>query len=413
MTISKISFMAESALLNKYNTKTQTNPAAHVDSAKTESGATTPANNEQVQAEVANNKSTPQESGSSNKKAWVIGLSAAAVLTALGVFAGRKGYLGEGVQKFLGGIKKESGNLNHKSDDLLNDIELPTGNNGSSNPNITIIEPENAVPTGAKPEIKYNIEEPEKGAASIAGTGKNAENAEETILGKAPETPPATPKPETPVVNAENINVDEVNALINRSIPKLDYPTKVEVPDTKALFEESKYVLESIKTSGLKPNEWHLQTLPNGNSCHFQFAPNGTIEAYTVFDKQNKMLHHFYQYDSGCNFLLTKDNCTMRFCSEDKSLYDFSKTVDNNLCLNYNKYGLLDNITEHADGVKLSRKFEPQDNNGLVVTYYDPLSKGTKAIKMEAFQDGKLESELFLDGSPSMKVIKEINHEIK
>lgn len=412
MTISKISFMAESALLNKYNTKTQTNPAAHVDSAKTESGATTPANDEQVQAEAANNKSTPQESGSSNKKAWVIGLSAAAVLTALGVFAGRKGYLGEGVQKFLGGIKKESGNLNHKPDDLLNDIELPTGNNGSSNPNITIIEPENAVPTGAKPEIKYNIEEPEKGAASIAGTGKNAENAEETILGKAPETPPATPKPETPVVNAENINVDEVNALINRTIPKLDYPTKVEVPDTKALLEESKYVLDSIKTSGLKPG-LNEQKLPNGNLCLFTLDKNGTIKTYSISDKENNILHVYSQYGTGSTFSIKKDGYVMKFLSDDKSLLSFSKKVDNNLRLNYNKYGLLDNITEHADGVKLSRKFEPQDNNGLVVTYYDPLSKGTIAIKMEAFQDGKLESELFLDGSPSMRVIKEINHEVK
>lgn len=413
MTISKINFTADSALLNKYNSSTQTNPATQVDSTNTTSA------DEKVQAENTQPETQAQENSTSNKKKWVIGLSAATVLTALGVLAGRKGYLGEGAQKLLGGVKKETGNLNQKADDLLNDIELPTGTNSSSTQNITIIKPEDAVPTGTKPEIKYSIEEPEKGATNIAGTGKNAEKTEETILGKqsettstTPKTETSTPKAETQVVTAENLDVDKINASLNRTLPKLDYPTQVEVPDTKKLLEESKYVLDSIKTSGLKPGI-NSQKLPNGNSCRFTLDKNGTIESYAVLDKQNKLLHHFSQSATGNTILIFQDGYIMKILSEDKSLLGFSKVVDSNIHVNYNKYGLLDNITEFANGELISRKFEPQPDNGLIVTYYDSLAKGTKAIKMEAFQDGKLETELFFDGSPAMHIIKEINHEIK
>ena len=150
------------------------------------------------------------------------------------------------------------------------------------------------------------------------------------------------------------------------------------------------------------------------NSCHFTLDKNGTIESYAVFDKQHKLLHHFSQSATGSTILISQDDYIMRILSDDKSLLGFSKVVDSNIHVNYNKYGLLDNITEFADGVKISRKFEPQQNNGLIVSYYDTLNpQKYGAIKMEAFQDGKLETELFFDGSTSMQPIKEIYHEIK
>ncbi len=417
MSISKINFTADNALLNKYNSSTQTNPTTQVDSTNATSA------DEKVQAESAQPETQAQENSTSNKKKWVVGLSAATVLTALGVLAGRKGYLGEGAQKLLGGVKKETGNLNQKADNLLNDIELPTGNNASSTPNITIINSEEATSTGTKSGLKWHIEEPEKEAANIAGTGKKevAEDTTNTVLGKSsettsttPKTETSTPKAESQVVTAENLDVDKINASLNRTLPKLDYPTQVEVPDTKVLLEESKHVLDSIKTSGLKPNGTYSQKLPNGNSCHFTLDKNGTIESYAVFDKQHKLLHHFSQSATGSTILISQDDYIMRILSDDKSLLGFSKVVDSNIHVNYNKYGLLDNITEFADGVKISRKFEPQQNNGLIVSYYDTLNpQKYGAIKMEAFQDGKLETELFFDGSTSMQPIKEIYHEIK
>ena len=59
---------------------------------------------------------------------WTIGLSAAAVLTGLGVLAGRHGYMGEGIQRVLKGAKKEAGELiDDVSESVTGSINRATG----------------------------------------------------------------------------------------------------------------------------------------------------------------------------------------------------------------------------------------------------------------------------------------------
>lgn len=409
MSISKISFMAESALLNKSQSSIQSNSVAQADGVKTESKADTEG---KVQTETPQSESATQESSHSNVKAWGIGLSAAAVLTTLGVLAGRKGYLGESVKKFLGGIKKEKGNLSPNANNLHDGVELPSGNNDSSSHIHTIVFKDSAGIEAPVTIKKSNGEWEIIPPKTSSGEKNVADNVADAIREKAPETPAAThsaaSKGEAQVLKAEDIDVDKINASLDRTLPKLDYPMQVEVPETKALLEESKYVLDSLKASDLKSG---FQILPNGNKCSYELSPNGTIESYGLYDKEGKSLHEYYRSGTGATFNITKGNCTMRFLSEDKSLFGFVEKVDSNFRLNYNDYGVLDSIDEHANGVNFSRRFEPQTDNGLIVTYYNPLN--IRVIKMETFQDGKLETEVFFDGSPSMRTIKEINHEIK
>ncbi len=150
MSISKISFTAENSLLNKmYNNVSQQAPVT-----------TTPTN---VTEETA------EKPKSHKVRNWSIGLSSAAVLISIGVL-GRKGKLGEGVQKFLGGVKKNTS-------DLAEELET---------------------------------------------------KGEELVEGKKPEIKPETPaKPQTGEsirINGKlsKAEIDKINAGLDRTIPQID-----------------------------------------------------------------------------------------------------------------------------------------------------------------------------------------------
>lgn len=96
MGISKISFNGETSLLNKMYNKASTSV--------------------QQQQEV-------QQTNKSNhaKRNWVIGLSSAATLISLGVL-GRRGYLGERIQRITGGVKKHTSDIAEEAQTKLEDI---------------------------------------------------------------------------------------------------------------------------------------------------------------------------------------------------------------------------------------------------------------------------------------------------
>ena len=133
MSIERISFT--SSLLDKARFNTQlkpTEPEKPAEEAKEKSvdiaeDKNTEAQNEPETEEeaVAVYTTEPQKHTARN---WTIGLSAAAVLTGLGVLAGRHGYLGDGVQKLLKGAKKEAGELiDDVSESVTGSINRATG----------------------------------------------------------------------------------------------------------------------------------------------------------------------------------------------------------------------------------------------------------------------------------------------
>ncbi len=95
MAISKINFTGETPLLNKMLNNTVTQPAP---------------------AEVS-----PPEKKSNVKKNLTVGLSSATILISLGVL-GYKGYLGKGIQKLTGGIKKHSSDIAEETQTKLEEI---------------------------------------------------------------------------------------------------------------------------------------------------------------------------------------------------------------------------------------------------------------------------------------------------
>jgi len=115
MTVQRINFT--SSLLDKSRFNKQVNEP--IKNEKTEEKSTQEIENTQQENTVEENNTdvdksetvVSSEQENHTARNWTIGLSAAAVLTGLGVLAGRHGYMGDGIQKMLKGAKKEAGEL--------------------------------------------------------------------------------------------------------------------------------------------------------------------------------------------------------------------------------------------------------------------------------------------------------------
>lgn len=116
MSIERINFT--SSLLDKARINTQLKPVVteektgiqeEVKNEETEKATSEAPTNEESSEEIVTEYVTSDKSHKARN--WTIGLSAAAVLTGLGVLAGRGGYLGGRVERMLKGAKKETGEL--------------------------------------------------------------------------------------------------------------------------------------------------------------------------------------------------------------------------------------------------------------------------------------------------------------
>ncbi len=123
--VSKISFTSESNILNKMHRNTESKEVKPLQSE--------PVKNNQV-------------------RNWSIGLGSAAVLIGLGVL-GRRGRLGEGIQKFLGGVKK-------KTPEVIEAVEPKVNEIASDMHCLDMVVPEIEVPVKAEvPDVRYLVNE--------------------------------------------------------------------------------------------------------------------------------------------------------------------------------------------------------------------------------------------------------------
>ncbi|MBR1424934.1 hypothetical protein IJ579_05175 [bacterium] len=239
-------------------------------------------NSENKQTEPTNIVKTSTERNYLKK--WSIGLGAAATLIALGV-VGRKGYLGNGVQKLLKGTKKEAQNLS-----------------------------ENLTETIAHQQKAQNIDE------EIIQTGLNEHNVR-------------TPKPAAKVLVESNglskAEIDAINATFDRSIPKIpsdmfhvDIPNVEEVQ--KEIFKGSNITAENWKSffDKEKPQfsaersygghvynhgeHFYIHELPNGEKIKIgvyvhggAYAGEESLCAFRRLDKNNKELFSIEYYSGG------------------------------------------------------------------------------------------------------------------
>lgn len=277
MSIPKISFTSENKLLNSMYNKVQAsapNPAPV--EAKVE---------QKAEQNLSQNQEKEQIPEKNNNKVrnWTIGLSSAAVLTALGVVAGRRGYLGEGVQRFLGAAKKETTELLSKSEleDLVEEVMGDLEGKGAE-----VVEPQ-----------------------TILG---RVDNKADDIVGSVVDSSGAKLASKLP----DNFDPDAINAKLDLTIPKITDPLKLDkIPDP----------LEGVDPSlGKLGDEFSIE-LKNGNTRIVKFS-DGNFSSAVECDPSGKKLYSWSV--SNANFIIHKDDRRVVYNRSGKLCYIVEKGKD-------------------------------------------------------------------------------------
>ena len=223
MSISKINFMAESNYLSQIYNKTAE-----------KSQAAAPAATPETKTEPETLQTNEQQKNNKVRN-WSIGLSSAAVLIGLGVL-GRRGHLGEGVQKLLGGAKKNASDLEQEIERKLNSIE---------------------------DDIETNAE-------------NTASRTVEDDLSRA--------------INDEASESARLNAVINDLFEGV--PRKIEVPDPTPIIKD----IEQIDISKIK-GDYENFKLPNGNT-RMILLKNNKLDGVTERNSNGKRVMEVFFHDS-------------------------------------------------------------------------------------------------------------------
>ena len=249
MTISRINFTSgNSVLASMYNNVQPIN--------------TTPTSAQGVEnVEIANADSNSEKSH--KVRNWTIGLSAAAVLTALGVVAGKGGYLGERVQRFLGAAKKETYEVLNKSDiDNVDDIV-------------------DGIMRDMERDVKCSgIVEPQ---AVVDSVGNKADDAVSSVVESSGKRL-ASKLP-------ENFDPDAINAKLDLTIPKITEPWHIDkIPDP----------FEGVDPELLKAGKDVVVRLPNGHSRDLLFCKGKFMCASEYSDTGKKIYSWMPKFTTVC-----------------------------------------------------------------------------------------------------------------
>lgn len=182
MSVLKIlNFTADSSLLNKFKNQQSAQQIAQ-EAAQQTASQIQQTNPLQQTSQSEQQEQTPENKNNHITRNISIGVGAALALITLGV-TGRKGYLGKGIQKFLGGAEKKSKNI---TDDVITHSETRSSKPGSSNiPEAELVKFRNninaqldrTVPNITEPlrievpKLPENFEELEKLAKEAKGQG--------------------------------------------------------------------------------------------------------------------------------------------------------------------------------------------------------------------------------------------------
>lgn len=203
MTVLKLlNFTSEPALLNKFKNNQSMQQIAQEAAQQTSSGLT----QSNPLQEPVKQDSQSEKSENHTVRNWSIGLGAAAVLISLGIL-GRGGHLGKGLQKFLGGAEKKSGEVADEMSGKLDDIA---------------------------DEITHTTETSANKANDAAGEIKSQTEAAEIVSAEETKNAAKMTSEECEQLCAK------INAQLDRTIPEVTAPLHIDIPKLPENLDELK-----------------------------------------------------------------------------------------------------------------------------------------------------------------------------
>ncbi len=280
---------------------------------------------------------------------WSIGLSTAATLIVLGV-AGRKGKLGEDIQKLLGGIKKDAKNLADDAGETLKDVpKVKSGGARSSSEQVM------------QYVDGYNVKPPAKDFEPV----------------KIQNTEISLPK------TADDIDVEKINAAFDRTLPHVD----------KSMFKVEGDIADSIlaEAKNLKPQDIDPTKIVNGV---YEYPLKDGTKLTIMFDSTNSQFEVITRHKDQFEFL-------------GRIQYDKGKRVyayDNIRTDYYNNDGTLSYIMLEVGG----KRYKYNDSNRALerLTESDAKTGADKITCFDALGDVKSISYCIRDKEGYMITIK-------
>lgn len=352
MPIQRINFT--SSLLP--NQQTQTLAAKEVDNK--------PVSDPQPPKENGSTEVTTEEKPDHTVRNWSIGLGAAAALISLGV-AGRKGYLGNGLQKLLGGAKKES---SHIADDAAEGASHLKPNNQTTNETAETLSETTAHKTKSDPITT----EPQP--APKAGTGEPLKPGVKSVNGQ--------------ITKAE---IEAIEATLDKTMPKItDDLLSIDVskiPQDGSGYQ--KLIFDTFKIP--KTGDKTVQIFHEGKQIN-AFYYNGKLSSVHIMKEGRVTVcinlnsdHTISGVRDGSmfvNYYLNKPNSI----SVAHPSYEYW----------YNTDGKLDHIFQNNSANEPIKyiKYHPGTKNVERVDYYKTPGE-YRSIKTEYYDNGKLDKETY------------------
>lgn len=303
---------------------------------------------------------------------WSIGLGAAATLISLGV-AGRKGYLGNGLQKLLGGVKKET---SHIADDAAEGASHLKPNNQTTNEAAETLSETAAHETKADPIITEPKPTPK------AGTGEPLKPGVTLVAG--------------PITKAE---IEAIEATLDKTMPK--------ITDDLLSFDVSKFHKDGSEYQKLIFDTFKI--------------PKTGDKTVQIFHEGKQINAFYYEGKLSSVHIMKegKDMVCIGLCSDhtissvrDGSMYasylsnkfDSMSVAHPNYEYWYNAGGKLDHIYQKDTANKATKyiQFSPGTKNVKRVEHYKTPGE-FDTIKTETYDNGKLTTETYVgkDGTTS------------
>ncbi len=356
-----INFTADTTLLNKFKNqqgfKTITQEVVQ-QTASEISETQVKKESETLQPET----SSTEQNNHHKVRNWSIGLGSAAVLISLGVL-GRNGYLGKGMQKFLGGIKK---NANEFADELkpkINDIADDVVEDISHNTESTANKADDIIKDNTSDKTETILGKVDDNITD------NASDKTETILGKADDNTSKSTQPNALSKKDLNKLHKKLDAQLDKTIPEIKDYLHVNIPKTQENFEE-------LVEAATKPN-------------------NGLIEKNGI--------EYLPIYDANKN--LTSIFTTKNMYSFDKNgKIQLNYDLNNEIYISFNKNGEIDSAYR-----RINKQLYTYDSNGnlkfIQMTYELNNRKIKKIILLNG--NGEIQAVSHIDSSTNMTIKEE------
>ena len=364
-----------------------------------ENKATTPQNLKEKPDEFvssAEEKEVPKKS--SNKvRNWAIGIGSAATLVGL-FFAGRAGKLGKGIQKFLGGAKKE--------------VEEVAGH---SKPRVTETEEEISIEEFERIKNKdadFVVGGDKKPTVTTADEIKAPKTEEKPKIEEKPAAKAEEPKPvaETPKLTPKQV---ELNAKLDRVPPYID-PNLLrhEFPTPERLYKHLGIDMKELEKIDISKYEKfgndqikYEMKLPNGNTLTIHRNNDNLKEICSVYvDGEKGQIGKLYRCTDKKESYYGDFSISFNYDNNRKINYWYEKSGtkdhiyykhNDGKQFKYNQEGNLCEIEEPANSVtNISRKIELKDGKIYGINYSD--AKEYKYLKTDYYdENGKIIDEIF------------------